>query len=252
VTPNQPFFVRPPLHNRGMCTDRSNEQIIHESGWLSCEWCKERFDRRSQSGRRPRFCKASHRVRACERRRGLIRPGAPPLRYSLPPAELQRQAIGVEGSASIPNRLVVAHYGQETGYSRRSLTQIGGLTFHRIRPGALPNKSGHVPSLCGTMITVVQIPTHAVRRDGACKRCEALAPLHPTDSAWWAAGTQRGATAILDAMRSSLLVVGQAMQHKRDPIATLNRVHHELTFVFSSIGLPPNEPASLHPRSLVA
>ncbi len=50
-----------------------------------CEWCGTLFRRRSLHGRPPRYCKASHRVRACERRRGLLRPGQRPSRTNLPP-----------------------------------------------------------------------------------------------------------------------------------------------------------------------
>ena len=230
-----------------------NAQNIHPGGYLRCEWCGIRYEPRSFCGRTPRFCKASHRVRACERRRGLLRPAQPPQRVHLPPLTQQSHAIGVDVSLhNLIDRLSTP-IGHETGSARTiSPRNISHWGFHRARPGGLPNKRGYVPSLCGAMIRIIGLPTGVVRRQGSCRTCERLAELHPTRDAWWKASTQRTAMALADDLRSTVLAVGQAVANKRDPIATLTRVDQELRIYMSQIGLFDPLNPSLHPRSAAA
>ncbi len=230
-----------------------HSQNIHPNGYLYCEWCATRFDPRSLSGRTPRYCKASHRVRASERRRGLLRPTEPPRRTHLPVPSLQSHPVGIEKRAHDVIDFLARPLGHETGNGRTvSPGTAGRWGFHRARPGGLPNKRGYVPSLCGTMIKIIGLPTGISRSQNSCRTCERLAELHPTHDAWWKASTQRTATALADDLRSTILAVGQATVEKRDPTETLKRVDQQLRNFVIQIGLPdPLEP-SLHPKSTAA
>jgi hypothetical protein len=230
-----------------------HSQIIHPGGGLACEWCGTRYEPRSRSGRTPRFCKASHRVRACERRRGLLRPSQPPTRTHLPEPIQQSHAVGIDKKFHHVVDRLATPVGHETGNARTiSVRAMSHWGFHRARPGGLPDRNGNVPSLCGAMIRILGLPTGVLRRHNSCRTCERLAELHPTPDAWWKASTQRTATALADDLRSTVLAVGQAVAHERDPIETLTRVDRELRNYIANIGLfDPLDP-SLHPRSTAA
>jgi hypothetical protein len=229
-----------------------HSQSMNPTGHLVCEWCGARYDQRSPSGRIPRFCKASHRVRACERRRGLLRPRQPPPRTELPAPTQQSHAVGLVVNTRL--RHIVDRFadpiGHETGRtSSTSLRTVANAGFHRARSGGLPDRHGRVPSLCGAMIRILGLPTGVFRRQNSCKTCERLADLHPTTNFWWKAATQRAATALADDLRSTVLVTGQAIALKRDPIATLSRVDEVLRTFLIQMGIPDPLQPSLHPMS---
>jgi hypothetical protein len=123
-------------------------------------------------------------------------------------------------------------------------------TSHFVRPGAVPDARGRVPSLCGTMLR------HPGERPGrigtGCKTCNKLVELHPVNEWWWSARTQHGATAILNDMASLVLAVRQARHRKRDPHRVLARVDDELSRLIIAVGLDTIPPPSLHPRSCAA
>lgn len=223
-------------HGAGDC------QVLHADGVLTCEWCGVPFDPRSSRGRLPRFCRASHRVRACERRRGLLRAGRAPQRGRLPSTGRQGP-IGID-----PNPFIV--YAHEPG----SVPLLGSVAFrrlriHRIRVGGIPD-AHLVPSLCGAMVQPVGNPVQAGGLMSVCRSCERLAALHPVDPRWWNAMTQRVAGALLDDIGSTILALGQAVAGARDPDATLVRAERELRLLGCAIGLVEPLPPSLHRRSV--
>jgi hypothetical protein len=216
-------------------------QRIHVGGRLRCEWCGVAFDARSRSGRLPRFCRASHRVRACERRRGLLRAGSAPVREVLPVSGRQG-LIGVE-----PRKLV--YFQHERGLSPWvDYRQFAAQRIHRVRVGGVPGRE-LVPSLCGVMVRAVGNPVQARGLFSTCRSCESLAGLHPVDPGWWNAMTQRVGTALLDDLRSTVLAVGQAVAGVRDRDETLERADRELRRLASAVGLTDPGRASLHHRS---
>lgn len=196
----------------------------------TCEWCGETFHRRSLRGRPPRYCRPSHRVRACERRRGLLRPGQRPPRAELPPpSDYVGPALGR-----------VEH---DQGKTHSTMA----WTMHLARPGGLPDAKGRTPSLCGTMVRQAGERPH--NSGPVCIHCTRLARLHPVNEHWWSAGTQRVATALVEDMRSLVLAVRQSRTKLRDPLPTLARVDAELTRLAVALGLDPVPEPSLHPRS---
>ncbi len=218
-------------------------QLIHRHGVLACEWCGERFDPRSHRGRLPRFCRASHRVRACERRRGLLRAGSAPLRSAMP-APSRQGPVGIEKGVFI---------GQE--HEPGSAPLIGTTTFrrlrvHRIRVGGVPD-GRLVPSLCGAMVQPVGNPVQAGGLMSQCRTCERLALLHPVDPRWWSAMTQRVAGALIDDIGSTILAVGQAVAGARDRDETLVRADRDLRRFATAVGLREPLPPSLHLRSVL-
>jgi hypothetical protein len=220
----------------------SDTQVITPEGHLVCEWCGTHFANRSFLGRTPRFCRASHRVRACERRRGLLRPRHAPERRSLP-------SPGRQGPIGTTDRpwLKLEH---ERGESPKLVIADGRpFRFHRLRIGGLPDERGSVPSLCGTMVRPTENPAQSVARQNCCYSCERLAKLHPVDPNWWNATTQKVATALLTDLSSTILAVGQAAQGKRDPKLTLNRLDLELRMFAASVGIPSPLLPSMHHRS---
>jgi hypothetical protein len=232
----------------------NRRQNINDSGQLVCEWCGTRFDRTSWNGRTPRFCRASHRVRACERRRGLLRARQRPERVTLPPPKYQLP-MGAESHRILPGVLTFfADQNMAVGHevARSATTLIRGTTmqdFHRVRPGAPPNKRGDVPSLCGTTVTPLGCSSFMMSGPG-CRKCASLAELHPVEPVWWDAGTQRVAATLLDDLRSSLLAVGQARAGKRDKNLTLNRLEQELRNLTAHLGRPDPLQPSLHHSSI--
>ncbi len=216
-------------------------QNIRSDGVLTCEWCGTRFNPRSHRGRQPRFCRASHRVRACERRRGLLRAGSAPLRPSLP--DPGRQApVGIPASKFI-------NYQHEPG----SVPFIGTTAFrrlrvHRIRIGGVP-QGRYVPSLCGALVEPIGNPVQAGGSISRCVSCERLAHLHPVDPRWWSAMTQRVAGALLDDINSTILAVGQAVAGTRDSDVTLRRTDRDLRRLANALGLREPLAPSLHHSS---
>ena len=225
-----------------------DRQMISDSGRLTCEWCGTRFDPRSWRGRLPRFCRASHRVRACERRRGLLRAGRAPVRAGLPAAG-RSGPIGVEIGRYSP-------LGHERGLPLMvTSSTMARLRIHRVRVGGLPGvartKGGRlVPSLCGVMVEVVGNPVQSGSSWNRCRSCERLAVLHPVDERWWDAMTQRTAGVLLDDIQSTILAVGQAVAGGRDPVIALGRVERELRHLGRSIGFGEPLAPSLHHRSV--
>ncbi len=226
----------------------SDCQVITPDGDIECEWCRTRFNPRSHRGRRPRFCRGSHRVRACERRRGLLRAGSPPIRSSLPdPA--RTGPIGFEPSPFIR---LTHEMGTPPVIGFEAFSR---LRLHRVRVTGLPHgpradSPGLVPSLCGAMVKPVGNPGQAGASWMRCISCERLSHLHPVDPRWWDAMTQRTAGVLMDDIGSTVLAVGQAVAGVRDPAVTLARVEVELRRLGRALGLPePLEP-SLHHRSI--
>ncbi len=216
-------------------------QNIRADGVLVCEWCGRRFNPRSHRGREPRFCRASHRVRACERRRGLLRAGSAPKRVTLPEA-------GRQGPVGVPAGTFI-DFQHEPG----SIRVVGATTFkrlrvHRIRIGGVP-QGRTVPSLCGAMVEPVGNPVQAGGLMSQCVSCERLARLHPVDPKWWSAMTQRVAGAVLDDINSTILAVGQAVAGKRETKATLARTDRDLRRLAIALGLREPLAPSLHPSS---
>jgi hypothetical protein len=251
-------------------------QLIDPNGHLRCEWCATRFHRASVRGPEPRYCKASHRNRASERRRGLLRPGARPIREELPPPSFAHHH-GCHPEASVQAKLIAHQWKFDTpdltkvdsnmraapnrnlGHERGRANMeniparfhVRDQSFHRARPGSLPNSAGLVPSLCGTMIKVHGLPAHlAGLQFRACRRCESLAPLHPLEPSWWDATGQRAATALVEDLRSTQLAVRQALAGARDPLVTLSRVSNELQTLGARLGRPQVPPPALHHRSV--
>jgi hypothetical protein len=204
------------------------------SSMCVCEHCGAEFERRSRFGRAPRYCKASHRVRACERRRGLLRAGRRPNRTHLP----------------APLHYTGPQQGHELTHQLGRSQHLTHWRTHFVRPGALPDEQGRIASICGTMLRHPGERPYGV--GVGCKRCNQLAPLHPVNESWWAARTQHGATALLADMSSLVLAVRQALDEKRDPSEVLERVEHELSMLVIAVGLDAIPAPSLHPRSCAA
>lgn len=218
-------------------------QVIHKDGCLACEWCGTRFDPRSHRGRTPRFCRASHRVRACERRRGLLRAGSAPFRPTMPEASRQ-------GPVGIPAEVFVGHQHEPGSVRLLGTSTFRRLRVHRIRVGGVP-QGRFVPSLCGAMVQPVGNPVQAGGLMSQCGTCERLAPLHPVDPRWWSAMTQRVAGALIDDIGSTILAVGQAVAGVRDRDATLLRAERDLRRFATAVGLREPLPPSLHRRSVL-
>jgi hypothetical protein len=223
--------------------------LIEPDGAILCEWCNTAFNPRSQRGRRPRFCRGSHRVRACERRRGLLRAGSPPIRQTLPAP----QRAGVVG---VQPMFPVHRFGHEQGTRTMvAFEAFSRLRIHRVRVTGLPHgldadDPGLVPSLCGTMVKAVGNPVQTGSGWLRCRACERLAHLHPVDPRWWDAMTQRTAGLLMDDFGSTVLSVGQAVAGVRDPVETLRRVEAELRRLGKALGLPEPLAPSLHHRSV--
>jgi hypothetical protein len=197
-----------------------------------CDYCGETFQRPSQYGRKPRYCRPSHRVRACERRRGLLRARERPIR-PLPkePGFSQRHFIGRSHIRRFAGRPSELH------------------TTHRLRPYAMPDEYGLVPSLCGQPMRFPSTPIQPwVPDKSSCNTCEALAALHPIAGQWWSAATQLIAFALMDEIQSTALAIRQAAAGSRPTTDTLTRIDHRLSRLLHGFGLTPPEP-SLHPAS---
>jgi hypothetical protein len=227
-------------------------QQLEEHGAYSCEWCGARFNRKSHYGKPPRYCRASHRVRASERRRGLLRPRQRPERTSLPTAQF-RQLLGVDPTPAETIDALEDQYDQ--GYLsassywalRRGITTH--LDYHLLRPGAPPDEKGCVPTLCGVPAQVTGRPMLGLRDGSSCRRCQALAPLHPPEPHWWKTTTLLGAATLADDLRSTILALGQAIAGHRNPLAVLRRTEQELKQMNDKLGRPKPLPPSLHPSS---
>ena len=222
-------------------------QMITVDGAIACEWCNTRFNPRSVRGRRPRFCRGSHRVRACERRRGLLRAGSPPVRATLPNPG-RHGAIGVEVQP-------FTYLGHERGTPPTIASQtFRRLRLHRVRVTGLAHGDradtpGLVPALCGAMVKPVGNPVQSGSSWLCCRSCERLSHLHPVDQRWWDSMTQQSAAVLMDDLGSTVLAIGQAVAGVRDPVVTLTRVEQELRRLGVSLGLVEPLPPSLHHRS---
>jgi hypothetical protein len=251
------FLSYPHVHTQCMSFHSTSDhgQIISDTGRLVCDWCQCRFDARSPFGPVPRYCKPSHRNRASERRRGLLRPRERPQRNALPTPQSSPQTASLPGAIpELRKVLTLFDLGHEVGrtgmHSEPRLSHTP-RSFHRVRPGSVPNEIGLVPSLCGSWVQVHNLPTHlAVGHYRWCRRCEDLAPLHPTEPNWWHATTHRVATGLVDDLRSTELAVKQAVVGRRDPWLTLERVQRQLEHVSANLGRPPTPPPSLHHNSV--
>jgi hypothetical protein len=226
-------------------------QDLDEHGAHTCEWCGARFNRKSFSGKVPRYCRASHRVRASERRRGLLRPRQRPARVSLPEAQF-RQLVAIDPAPAATIEALEDGYDQ--GYLSASSywalrRGVATLDYHLLRPGAAPNAEGLVPTLCGVLARTTGRPLLGLNTGASCRRCQNLAPLHPAEPFWWKTTTLLGAATLADDLRSTILAVGQAIAGHRDPLAVLRRAERELQHMNDTLGRPKPLPPSLHPAS---
>jgi hypothetical protein len=234
----------------GIIASMNRWQELDEHGEHTCEWCGARFNRKSYYGKAPRYCRASHRVRASERRRGLLRPRQRPARVTLPTAAFRH----LLGQDDIPDQIARLEDQYDAGYlsassfwaMRRGLPRSD---YHLVRPGAAPGEDGRVPALCGTMVKPHYKPVVGLTSGASCLRCEGLVPLHPAEPHWWSTTTLLGAAAIVDDLRSTTLTVGQAIAGKRNPRKVLRRVEQELLAMHALLGRAQPLPPSLHPRS---
>ncbi len=228
---------------------RDDCQVFTPEGVILCEWCNTRFNPRSDRGRRPRFCRGSHRVRACERRRGLLRAGSPPQRRTLP----EPKRAGQIGVAGVPSVAFLAHEMGTPPFI--GFEAFSRLRLHRVRVTGLPHgvaadAPNLVPSLCGTMVKPVGNPVQTGTGWMRCVSCERLAHLHPVDTRWWDAMTQRTAGVLLDDFGSTVLAAAQAVAGAREPVETLARLEAELRRFGRALGLPEPLAPSLHHRSV--
>jgi hypothetical protein len=254
------FLSYPYVHTQCMSQQASllrspNTQVISDTGRLVCDWCGCRFDARSPFGPIPRYCRPSHRNRASERRRGLLRPGERPQRNALPTPQSSPHTASLPGAIRdlrpVLNLFDLGHEVGRTGMHAEPRLSHTPRSFHRVRAGSVPNEIGLVPSLCGSWVQIHNLPTHlAVGPYRWCRRCEDLAPLQPTEPNWWHATTHRVATGLIDDLRSTELAVKQALAGSRDPRVTLERVQRQLEHVSANLGRPPTPPPSLHWNSV--
>jgi hypothetical protein len=227
-------------------------QELDEHGEHTCEWCGTRFNRKSHYGKTPRYCRASHRVRASERRRGLLRPRQRPERTSLPTAQYRHLlATDPTNAATIDELENQYDQGYLTASSywahRRGITTH--LDYHLLRPGAPPDETGRIPTLCGVAAQVTGKPVLGLRDTSTCHTCQRLAPLHPPEPHWWKTTTLLTAATLADDLRSTILTIGQAIAGHRNPITVLQRTEHELKHMNNKLGRPKPLPPSLHPTS---
>jgi hypothetical protein len=195
-----------------------------------CDYCGAEFIRPHHHGRQPRYCRPSHRVRACERRRGLLRARERPIRPPSPEPDFSdRHHIGM------------AWVRKFSGNPREL------MRTHRARPYAAPDPQGYVPSLCGHRMKFPEV-RFSNHHTSTCKVCEDLADLHPVAGQWWSASTQQTAFALLNDLQSTALAVKQAAAQARPAHDTITRLDRRLDDLLRRFGLQ-TPPPSLHPSS---